>query len=59
MGALREPKFVKIGGVNLVKNQFCRLKAQPAHYQEYAIIGSISLPEFGVYGTLMTRHCHP
>ena len=22
------------------KNQFCRLKAQPAHYQEYAIIAS-------------------
>lgn len=24
------------------KNQFCRLKAQPAHYQEYAIIASES-----------------
>lgn len=25
-----------------LKNQFCRLKAQPVHYQEYVIIASAS-----------------
>lgn len=37
MGALREPKLLKLE-VESRKNQFCRLKAQPAYYQEYTII---------------------
>ena len=40
MGTLREPELLKLE-VCPLKNQFCRLKAQPAHYQEYAIIALV------------------
>ena len=39
-GCFKRAEIVKIEGMNPVKINFVALKAQPAHYQEYAVIAS-------------------